>query len=109
MQASRPLGCSASVETTVRSLRLLRKDSRRVWKWYASAPKGSGRRATWLPSRHGRSRSNVMGGSVDAAHAVNRDVLHEEVARDELRLGGRLGLEHRLRGLAVGGRRRRRL
>ena len=103
--ASRPLGCSASACTTASSLRVLRNDSRRVPKWYASAPNGSGRSATWRSDAPRALEVERPSRSVDAAHAVDRDVLHQEVRLDELhggrRRGSRLG-----RGFDVGRRRR---
>src|SRR6185312_13112862 len=95
----------ASPRTTSSRTGLFRKDNRRVPKWYSRAPKRSGLTDTHSSSRHAPSRSNEPAtaapaplplgkpspeaDSVDTAHAVDGDLLHEEV------------LEQRLVGLVV--------
>src|SRR5215470_11317896 len=79
VHAARALGCAASERTTVSSTGLLRNDNCRVPKWYSSAPNASGRTRTWASSRQGASRSNCAVGSVDAAHAIDGDLLDENV------------------------------
>ena len=82
-QAARALGCSASERTTVEQLGLFRNDSRRVPKWYSSAPNRSGRTATCGCTCHGGvevERSGPAGtGLVDTAHAVDRDLLDQDL------------------------------
>src|SRR5262249_46879098 len=76
-------------------VRLFRKDSRRVPKWYSNAPNRSGRIATRLSSSQAPSRSNAAGGgSVDTAHTVDGDLFDEQILGEDLVVGGRgvLGL-----------------
>src|SRR6266702_5334668 len=73
--ASAMVSWSASSRTTATICGVLRNVSRRLPKWYASAPNGSGRSATDGLSRYGRLRSSAM--SVDAAHTVDRDLFDE--------------------------------
>src|SRR5215472_5437567 len=97
-QAARALGWSASDRTTVSTRWFLRKDSRRVPKWYSSAPNGSGRIDTRGSTCQGRSMSKP---SVDTAHAVDRDLLDQKLVAaqgfrllDLRRVGGHLLLGH---------------
>src|SRR5215470_3813317 len=79
VHAARALGCAASERTTVSSTGLLRNDNCRVPKWYSSAPNASGRTRTWASSCQGASRSNCPAGSIDAAHAIDGDLLDEDI------------------------------
>src|SRR5580692_2346537 len=95
-QAARALGCSPSARTTVSRAGLFRNDRRRVPKWYSSAPKPSGRTDTCgcscqAPSRLNGGAAAPAAGSVDTAHAVNRDLLDQHVLGRDLNLGGLLG------------------
>src|SRR5215211_2062473 len=70
---------ASSSRTTATICGVFRKVRRRLPKWYASAPNGSGRSATDGLSRYARSRSNVIASltSVDATHTVDRDFFDE--------------------------------
>src|SRR3954469_4519937 len=85
--------CRSSPDTTASSSGVFRNDSLRVPKWYTSAPNGSGRRETCGLQRNARSGSNagpaaragpapVDSGSVDTAHAVDRDLLDQGLLDD---------------------------
>lgn len=95
--AARALGSASSDWTTVKIVGFFRKESRRVPKWYSSAPKRSGRIDTCGFSRHLPSRSNRRAAApptdlVDTTHAVDRDLLHEHVFDDNLVRLDRAGL-----------------
>src|SRR5262249_4388569 len=85
-------GAASSPRTTSSSCGLFKNERRLVPKWYAKAPKRSGRRATWGFSRQrpsswvSASSIGALGrrGLVDAAHPVDRDVLDQQVLLDQL-------------------------
>src|SRR5262249_45984317 len=97
--AARTLGAEPRARTTSTSCGRLRKVSRRLPKWYASAPNGSGRRATGGERTEAWSRSTVdfRAWSVDAAHAVDRDLLDQGLGQGLILLGR--GARGGLRGL----------
>jgi hypothetical protein len=67
-----------------------------VPKWYSRAPNGSGRIDTRGSTSQGRSRSKVTAGSVDTAHAVDRDLFDQQfvAAEDFLVMLGHAYLPH---------------
>src|SRR6185369_4319878 len=99
-------------DTTSTSCGVFRNDSRRVPKWYTSAPNGSGRNATDGLHRYPRAGSKLdparTSWLVDTAHAVDRDLLDQGLLDDsvfDVLLLGHVSSSGWSRGRTVGRRR----